>query len=234
MPVLSAVILICFSLPRPGVVSEQKSSHFEMQRGQKSPVAAGQPGPRCPAAARQESADRSAASGPTASLPNPGERGDGGGLLLQAPSLLRRRGPVWLYVWACAGKTAGGPLQSKHEGVVVPASASCPCVVPVSTGDEKLHFQPDEVHVSRISGATLHVLLHIPLFYSRYSRFWVLGCCHGKQPTSTTPTPTTTTDTGGFLERNQSGNESRSGTSVAGSTRPAAGAVPAGDSWGAG
>lgn len=183
---LSAVILICFSLSRPGVVSEQKSSHFEMQRGQKSPVAVGQPGPRCPAVTWQESADPSGPSGPTASLPNPGERGDEGGLLLRAPSLLHHRGTVRLHVWACAGKTTGRPLQSKHEGPVVPAITSCSCVVPVSTGVEKLHFQPDELHVSRISGATaVHVLLHIPFFYSRYSRFWVLGCCHGKQPTTT-------------------------------------------------
>lgn len=196
-----------------------------MQRGQKSPVAVGQPGPRCPAAGR------SGPSGPTASLPNPGESRDGGGLLLRAPRLLHRRGPVWLHVWSCAGKTAGRPLQSKHEGLVVPALTSCPWVVPVSTGAEKLHLQPDEFHVSGISRATaVHVLLHIPFLHSRYSRFRVLGRPHGKQPTTTGPV----FKAGRFLERRQSGKERRSGTSVAGSARPAAGAVPARDFRGAG
>lgn len=177
---LICCVLICFSPSRPGVVSEQKSAHVKMQRGQKSPVAVRQPGPRCPAATRQKSADGSGPSGPTASLPNAGERGDGGGLLLQAARLLHRWQTLWLFIWPCAGKTTGRPPQSKHEGPVVPVITSCPCVVPISTGVEKLHFQPDEFHESGISGATVvHVLLRIPFFHSRYPRFWVLGCCHG-------------------------------------------------------
>ena len=223
-------ILICFSLSRPGVVPEQKSSHFEMQRGQKSPVAVGEPGSGRPATARQDSAGGIGPPGPTAGLPHPGERGDGGGLLLWAPSLLHRGGTVWVLIRARAGKTSGRRrrrAQSQNERLVVPAITSRPSMVPVSAGAEELRLQPDELPVSRISGAAVvHVPLRVPFFYSRHSRFWLLGCCHGKQPATAGPV----CKGRGLLERGRSRTERPSGTRE----RPTAGAVPAGDSGGAG
>lgn len=212
---LSALIYFLF-LSCPGVVSEQKSSHPEVQRSQESSAGWFRP---------------PAITGSPTSLPYPGERRDGRSLLLWTPTLLNHWGELWLHVWARAGKSTGRKLQPKHEMLMVPTKqphiATPRPVVPVSPGDAELQLQPVHLHVSRLTRApNVNAMLHLPLLNSRHFWFWVLGCWYGKQSNIRGSILTA----GGLVERDQSGNLWRAWTFGAGSAHPPSWAFPAGDS----
>lgn len=214
------------SLSCPGVVSEQKSSHPEVQRSQEGAVAGWQPGPRWLTSTSHYS-QQGHTGWPSTCLPHPGEGGDWGSLLLctMPPSLLHRRGEctLWLHFWATRRQ-----LQPTLEGTVVPIrwqNLTCgTSVVPVSLRDEELQrkLPPGSPHVLGISRAAN---AHVPRLNSRHPWLWFLGCLYGEQPTTGGSVPASW----GFLDWDVSRGLQGVQTSSASPACPPATAVPAGD-----
>lgn len=221
---VSKIAFYFLSLSCPGVVSEQKSSHPEVQRSQEGAVAGQQPGPRRPTSTSRCS-QQGHTGRPSTCLPHPGEGGDWGSLLLRTvpPGLLHRRGERTLRLHVRATRRQ---LQPTPEGTVVPIrrqNLSCgTSVVPVSLRDEELQRElpPGGPHVLGISGAAN---VHASRLNSGHAWLWFLGCLYGEQPTAGESVPASW----GFLDR--SGGLQGVQTSSAGPACPPATALPAGD-----